>query len=104
LVLLQLDGFRQISHRYVEIGNEGNEKTTHLFTSLTFLTDLYRTAPQSYLAYRWAAFANAISAKYPQLKLISTTNYGVALNPTPKYVDIHHYEVRYPLQSTWIFA
>ncbi|QRV80273.1 alpha-L-arabinofuranosidase [Ceratobasidium sp. AG-Ba] len=61
---------------YVEIGNE----------------DLYRTAPQSYLAYRWAAFANAISAKYPQLKLISTTNYGAALNPTPKYVDIHHYE------------
>ncbi|CAE6471490.1 unnamed protein product, partial [Rhizoctonia solani] len=61
---------------YVEIGNE----------------DLYRTAPQSYLAYRWAAFVNAISAKYPQLKLISTTNYGAALNPTPKYVDIHHYE------------
>ncbi|KDN49141.1 hypothetical protein RSAG8_02494, partial [Rhizoctonia solani AG-8 WAC10335] len=54
--------------------------------------DLYRTAPQSYLAYRWAAFVNAISAKYPQLKLISTTNYGAALNPTPKYVDIHHYE------------
>ncbi|KAG8762441.1 hypothetical protein FRC11_009395 [Ceratobasidium sp. 423] len=61
---------------YVEIGNE----------------DLYRTAPQSYLAYRWAAFVNAISAKYPQLKLISTTNYGAALNPVPKYVDIHHYE------------
>ncbi|KAG8745044.1 hypothetical protein FRC10_009018 [Ceratobasidium sp. 414] len=61
---------------YVEIGNE----------------DLYRTAPQSYLAYRWAAFVNAISTKYPQLKLISTTTYGAALNPTPKYVDIHHYE------------
>ncbi|KAG9112639.1 hypothetical protein FRC07_007881 [Ceratobasidium sp. 392] len=61
---------------YVEIGNE----------------DLYRTAPQSYLAYRWAAFVNAISAKYPQLKLISTTTYGAALNPAPKYVDIHHYE------------
>jgi hypothetical protein len=63
------------------------------FRLLIFPIDLYRTAPQSYLAYRWAAFVNAISAKYPQLKLISTTNYGAALNPKPKYVDIHHYEV-----------
>ncbi|KAG8764049.1 hypothetical protein FRC12_008310 [Ceratobasidium sp. 428] len=66
--------------RYVEIGNE----------------DLFRTAPQTYLAYRWAAFVNAISAKYPQLKLISTTAYGAALNPAPKYVDIHHYEASRP--------
>ncbi|KAG8705329.1 hypothetical protein FRC09_003029 [Ceratobasidium sp. 395] len=68
--------------KYVEIGNE----------------DLFRTAPQTYLAYRWAAFVNAISAKYPQLKLISTTTYGAALNPAPKYVDIHHYEASVALR------
>ncbi|KIY68387.1 glycoside hydrolase family 51 protein [Cylindrobasidium torrendii FP15055 ss-10] len=61
--------------RYVEIGNE----------------DFF--APDSYQAYRWAAFANGLEAAYPgKFKYLATTYEDVtSLEPKPAYYDFHQY-------------
>jgi hypothetical protein len=50
-------------------------------------------ASESYVAYRWKTFHNAIAAAYPDLKLISTTLPAVNLTPKAEYNDGHIYEV-----------
>lgn len=59
--------------RYVEIGNE----------------DFIDPAPSTY-SYRWPAFYNALSQRYPQITFIATTTR--AINPPPA-VDDHDYQV-----------
>lgn len=62
--------------RYVEIGNE----------------DWINTAPETY-EYRWKAYASAIQAEFPDLKLIATTHpFDPILDPVPEHYDIHVYE------------
>ncbi|EJD42966.1 glycoside hydrolase [Auricularia subglabra TFB-10046 SS5] len=62
--------------QYIEIGNEDN----------------LNSAPGTYTSYRWAAFANAISAAFPNIGIIATTTYQTALNPPAKFVDAHVYQ------------
>ncbi|KAL7416621.1 glycoside hydrolase family 51 protein [Mrakia frigida] len=60
--------------KYIEIGNE----------------DFFE--PDSYAAYRWAAYESAISAAWPDLKLIATTQPVTVLDPPEEYSDRHVYE------------
>ncbi|KAG6812633.1 hypothetical protein H0H92_001716 [Tricholoma furcatifolium] len=47
--------------------------------------------PDSYAAYRWKAFVDAISAKYPQMEFIATTLPSTALDPGYQKIDFHQY-------------
>ncbi|KAK7473005.1 hypothetical protein VKT23_001109 [Stygiomarasmius scandens] len=59
--------------RFIEIGNEDN-----------FQSD-------SYAAYRWQAFVDAIGAKFPQMEFLATTLPSLALNPPYQRIDFHQY-------------
>ena len=61
------------SIKYVEIGNE----------------DWFPTAVFTY-GYRWKAFYNALSQRFPQIIFIATTAEGIS---APPVVDDHHYSV-----------
>lgn len=62
--------------QYIEIGNEDN----------------LNSAPGTYTSYRWAAFANAIQAAFPNIGIVSTTTYSTALSPASKFIDAHVYQ------------
>ncbi|KIJ36494.1 glycoside hydrolase family 51 protein [Sphaerobolus stellatus SS14] len=49
--------------------------------------------PDSYAAYRWNAFVSAISAEFPHLEFLATTQPSTALNPAYKRIDFHQYAV-----------
>ncbi|KAF9067274.1 glycoside hydrolase [Rhodocollybia butyracea] len=62
------------SLRFIEVGNEDQ-----------FQED-------SYAAYRWSAFVNAISAEYPEMEFLATSFPSLALNPPYKRIDFHQYD------------
>jgi alpha-L-arabinofuranosidase len=64
--------------KFIEIGNEDQ-----------FQQD-------SYAAYRWSAFVNAISAEYPEMEFLATSLPSLALNPPYKRIDFHQYNT-----SSW---
>ncbi|KAF9056073.1 glycoside hydrolase [Panaeolus papilionaceus] len=59
--------------KFIEIGNE----------------DFFQT--DSYVAYRWKMMVDGISAKFPHLEFLATTQPSTALNPTYKKIDFHVY-------------
>ncbi|KAF9566985.1 glycoside hydrolase [Agrocybe pediades] len=59
--------------RLIEIGNEDSFQ------------------PDSYAAYRWKAFVDAISAKFPNMEFLATTLPSTALTPAYKKIDFHQY-------------
>ncbi|KDR85498.1 hypothetical protein GALMADRAFT_132190 [Galerina marginata CBS 339.88] len=61
------------SLRLIEIGNE----------------DQFQ--PTSYAAYRWKAFVDAISTKFPKMQFLATTLPSTALTPAYTKIDFHQY-------------
>ncbi|KAJ7597816.1 glycoside hydrolase superfamily [Mycena floridula] len=59
--------------KFIEIGNEDQFQAN------------------SYAAYRWSAFVDAIGAKYPDLEFLATSLPSTALTPAYKKIDFHMY-------------
>ncbi|PPQ73463.1 hypothetical protein CVT24_007554 [Panaeolus cyanescens] len=59
--------------RFIEIGNE----------------DFFQE--DSYVAYRWKMMVDGISARFPNLEFLATTQPSTALNPVYKKIDFHVY-------------
>ncbi|OCB83935.1 glycoside hydrolase [Sanghuangporus baumii] len=69
------------SLKWVEIGNE----------------DFF--AADTYQDYRWPEFVNALSAAFPDIQFIATTNaWSPTLSPTPQNYDVHVYQT-----PTWFY-
>ena len=47
---------------------------------------------QSYQAYRWKAFHDAIKSAWPELKILATTQPITVLDPPEEYSDRHVYQ------------
>ncbi|KAI0711223.1 glycoside hydrolase [Earliella scabrosa] len=68
--------------RYVEIGNE----------------DFIGSAPSTY-PYRWRAFFGNLSAEFPQIRFLATSDVGSpVLSPAPPSYDVHVYQT-----PTWFY-